>query len=123
MSTGQISIFDRVIQGRQRRTRVWLGILAALVVILVTGMAITLMLGQSFTPPQDVLRVLMGENVPGASFTVEHLRLPRAVLSVLVGMSFGRGWCGVPGYVGVTRWPARILLVSVPVPVPLLCLP
>ena len=85
MSTGQISIFDRVIQGRQRRTRVWLGVLAALVVILVTGMAITLMLGQSFTPPQDVLRVLMGENVPGASFTVEHLRLPRAVLSVLVG--------------------------------------
>lgn len=91
MSTGQISIFDRVIQGRQRRTRVWLGVLAALVVILVTGMAITLMLGQSFTPPQDVLRVLMGENVPGASFTVEHLRLPRAVLSVLVGMSFGLG--------------------------------
>lgn len=77
--------------GRQRRARLWWGVMAALVLILVTAIAVTLTLGQSFTPPQDVLRVLMGENVPGASFTVGHLRLPRAVLSVLVGMSFGLG--------------------------------
>ncbi len=49
------------------------------------------MLGQSFTPPKDVVRVLLGENVQGASFTVGKLRLPRAVLSVLAGLSFGLG--------------------------------
>ncbi|MDQ4679145.1 iron ABC transporter permease, partial [Stenotrophomonas maltophilia group sp. RNC7] len=52
---------------------------------------LTLMLGQSFTPPKDIVRVLLGEDVPGASFTVGKLRLPRAVLSVLAGLSFGLG--------------------------------
>lgn len=60
-----------------------------LVVGLLTGFALTLMLGQSVTPPGDVARVLMGEEVPGASFTVGRLRLPRATLSVLAGLSFG----------------------------------
>src|SRR5690606_25709253 len=47
--------------------------------------------GQSFTPPADVVRVLLGENVKGASFAVGELRLPRAVLSILAGLSFGLG--------------------------------
>lgn len=85
------NVVNSVRSGRQRRARLWRGVLAVLLLIVVIGIAVTLMLGQSFTPPQDVLRVLMGENVPGASFTVGHLRLPRAVMSVLVGMSFGLG--------------------------------
>lgn len=91
MTAGVTSMLSRVKMGRQRRARRWCGVMAVLVFIVVIGIAVTLMLGQSFTPPQDVLRVLIGENVPGASFTVGHLRLPRAVLSVLVGMSFGLG--------------------------------
>ena len=63
-------------------------ILLALVVVL---FALTLSLGQSFTPPSDVIRVLLGEQVGGASFTVGQLRLPRAVLAVLAGLSFGLG--------------------------------
>lgn len=91
MTAGVNSTLTRVQAGRQRRARLWYGVVAVLVLIVVTGTAVTLMLGQLFTPPQDVLRVLMGENVPGASFTVGHLRLPRAALSVLVGMCFGLG--------------------------------
>lgn len=53
--------------------------------------ALCLMLGQSYTPPTDVIRVLMGQDVPGASFTVGQLRLPRAVLAGLAGASFGIG--------------------------------
>jgi iron complex transport system permease protein len=49
------------------------------------------MLGQSFVSPQTVLRVLAGEGVPGQSFTVGQLRLPRAVVAVLAGLSFGLG--------------------------------
>lgn len=91
MSAALSGLHTRVRQGRQRRARAWLGVVTFLFLILILGVAVTLMLGQSFTPPQDVLRVLLGENVPGASFTVGELRLPRAVLSVLVGLSFGLG--------------------------------
>lgn len=71
----------------RRRTRLGLGLL----VLLAAGIALTLSLGHSLTPPLDVLRVLMGEDVPGATFAVRELRLPRAVLAILAGMSFGLG--------------------------------
>lgn len=76
----------RTARGRRRRR-----IAAALLVLLAVGFALTLGLGQSLTPPRDVLRVLAGEDVPGATFAVRDLRLPRAVLSILAGMSFGLG--------------------------------
>jgi iron complex transport system permease protein len=75
-------------QRRALRQRVVIGILCALVCGL---FALTLMLGQSFVPPADVVRVLMGETVEGASFLVGTLRLPRAMLSLLAGISFGLG--------------------------------
>ncbi|MDN5688782.1 MAG: iron ABC transporter permease [Brachybacterium sp.] len=52
---------------------------------------LSLMVGRTFYPPQDVLRVLVGQEVPGASFTVGRLRLPRAVLGLLAGACFGLG--------------------------------
>jgi iron complex transport system permease protein len=73
---------------RLGRRRVTLGILVALVGLL---FALTLVLGQSFTPPSVVLRVLVGEDVEGASFLIGTLRLPRAVMSVLAGAAFGLG--------------------------------
>jgi iron complex transport system permease protein len=66
-------------------------IITALLASILPLFALSLMLGQSFTPPLDVLNVLMGHEVPGASFTVGHLRLPRAVLAILAGLSFGLG--------------------------------
>lgn len=74
---------------RNHRSR-WL-LIASLTTILAAFFALTLTLGQSFTPPGDVMRVLLGENVPGANFTVGQLRLPRAILSVLAGLCFGLG--------------------------------
>ncbi|WP_222315484.1 FecCD family ABC transporter permease [Streptomyces cavourensis] len=57
--------------------------------VLVAAFAVTLMAGRTFHPPGDVWRVILGEQVPGASFTVGRLRLPRAVLAVVAGFSFG----------------------------------
>lgn len=71
----------------KQRTRM----LALLCACLLAGVLLTLMLGQSFTPLTTVLRVLGGAEVPGAGFTVRELRLPRAVVSVLVGACFGLG--------------------------------
>lgn len=75
---------------RSRRTRRCIG-LAAMIALILAGFALTLSLGQSLTPPGDVLRVLLGQDVPGASFTVGRLRLPRALMSVLSGLCFGMG--------------------------------
>ncbi|MCU4182131.1 iron ABC transporter permease [Bosea sp. BH3] len=70
------------------RQRVTVAVLALLVCFLVV---LTLVLGQSFTPPADVVRVILGETVEGASFLVGTLRLPRALLLLLAGLSFGLG--------------------------------
>jgi iron complex transport system permease protein len=65
--------------------------LAALLGLVVLLFGVTLSVGKSVVPPADVLRVLLGEPVPGASFTVGQLRLPRALLSALSGLCFGLG--------------------------------
>ncbi len=84
-------IYDQLISTRRRKARTRFLLILSLVVILGSVFALTLMLGQSFTPPGDVLRVILGEDVAGASFTVGQLRLPRAILSILAGLSFGLG--------------------------------
>lgn len=75
-------------RARDSRRRIVITILS---MILIAASAVTLMVGQSFTSPADVIRVLVGEEIPGVTFTVGQLRLPRALLSLLAGMSFGLG--------------------------------
>ncbi|WP_432083983.1 FecCD family ABC transporter permease [Streptomyces sp. WAC 04229] len=60
-----------------------------LLLLVAAAFATTLMAGHTYYPAHDVLRVVMGEEVPGASFTVGRLRLPRAVLALTAGFSFG----------------------------------
>lgn len=86
---GNPAAVERVAANRKKRfakRRLYIAVLAVLVAV---GFVFTLMVGQSFTPLDEVVRVIMGEDVPGASFTVGSLRLPRAALSVLVGFAFG----------------------------------
>jgi iron complex transport system permease protein len=77
--------------GRRSRSARRRAVTLALAALLLVAFALTLMLGQSFTPPSEVLRVLAGHDVPGAGFTVGQLRLPRAVVAVLAGACFGLG--------------------------------
>ncbi|MCZ0961352.1 FecCD family ABC transporter permease [Paracoccus benzoatiresistens] len=86
-----MTALDLITAGRLRRASRRRTVIAAALAMLLAGFALTLMLGQSFVAPQTVLRVLAGQEVPGASFTVGQLRLPRAVLAVLAGLSFGLG--------------------------------
>lgn len=74
----------RVRRAHRRRT-----VIAVLAVLTVAAFALTLMAGDTFYRPGEVFRVILGEQVPGASFTVGRLRLPRAVLAVAAGFSFG----------------------------------
>lgn len=70
---------------RHRKVTLGLATLAAGLFLL------TLMVGQSATPPGDLLRWALGEEVADLSFTVGQLRLPRAILGTLSGLCFGLG--------------------------------
>lgn len=73
---------------RGRRRRAVIGLLAAAVLVV---FVLTLMVGRTFYGPGEVLGVVLGQDVPGASFTVGRLRLPRAVLAIAAGLCFGLG--------------------------------
>lgn len=85
-ATIALVVRTRVRQARRRRL-----VVALLTALVLVAMAVSLMVGQRFYPPGDVLAVILGEQVPGASFTVGRLRLPRTVLAALVGLAFGLG--------------------------------
>ncbi len=74
---------------RRRRTRRRAAVTGGLIAAVVLVYAVTLMVGNTFYTPDEVARVIAGEQVPGASFTVGELRLPRATLGLLSGLAFG----------------------------------
>lgn len=74
---------------RRRRVRRRAIIIGGLVVATVLAYLTTLMVGNTFYSLGEVARVVLGEDVAGASFAVGDLRLPRATLAVLAGASFG----------------------------------
>ena len=88
MSAGTLEAV-RLVRSRHGRRRA--AILAFLALLILGVFAASLMFGHSFYTPDEVLRVIAGQDVPGASFTVGELRLPRAIVAVLVGLCFGMG--------------------------------
>lgn len=84
-------VVDEIARGRRRRARQRRTAATVLAVVLLVVLATTLMVGKTFYGPSDVVRVVLGETVPGASFTVGVLRLPRAVTAVLAGAALGLG--------------------------------
>jgi iron complex transport system permease protein len=74
-------------QEKRRRLR-WFAILFFLVI---GAFLLALMAGQTYTPITDVIGILSGQSIPGADFTVGQLRLPRALLAIASGVSFGLG--------------------------------
>ncbi|WP_149359640.1 FecCD family ABC transporter permease [Lolliginicoccus suaedae] len=88
-STGTPIDAGAVAASRRRRSIRYRVITLALAVGVLTAFTVSLMLGQTFYTPIEVARVILGDTVPGASFTVGELRLPRAVLGVMAGFSLG----------------------------------
>nr|WP_084638218.1 iron ABC transporter permease [Gordonia shandongensis] len=84
-----MTTIDAVRASRTARTRRRVLVLAALATVLLGLFATALMVGQTFYPLGAVWDVVVGRRVPGASFTVGELRLPRACLAVLSGFAFG----------------------------------
>jgi len=87
-AAGTVALVAGARRGRNRRRRL---VIAVLAVAIAAVYATSLMVGHTFYSPSDVLGVVLGQDVPGASFTVGTLRLPRATLALLVGLCFGIG--------------------------------
>jgi len=79
----------RIAAGRRSRSRQRLVVSLVLGALVLALFAVSLMVGNTFYGPGEVIRVIFGEQVPGASFTVGQLRLPRATLALLSGAAFG----------------------------------
>lgn len=78
-----------IVEGRRARTRRHLLLTLVLGASVLVLLALSLMVGRTFYGPGEVLRVILGQQVPGASFTVGELRLPRATMGLLSGSAFG----------------------------------
>lgn len=61
-----------------------------LLLVLTVGLCLIMLLyGKTNYSLTTVTRVLLGEQIQGASFTIETLRLPRMLCGLLVGIAFG----------------------------------
>lgn len=83
-----------IMVGRIKRRRRFLLVTSLLAITAFVLSCTMLMLGNTIYPISDVISVLLGEEVQGASFAVGTIRFPRMVAGVFAGFAFG-----VAGYV------------------------
>lgn len=82
---------DRVRAARRGPRRRQSLVVLTLAVLLLGAFSARVLLGDyTFTVP-DFFRILLGAEIPGASYILMEVKLPRAVLAVLVGAAFGLG--------------------------------
>lgn len=85
------SFAGMIAASRRQKKRRRLGQFTILLLLVVGGFFLTLMAGQTYTPITDVIGILSGQSISSADFTIGQLRLPRALLAIASGVSFGLG--------------------------------
>jgi iron complex transport system permease protein len=78
-----------IMMGRLKRRRRFVLVTSLLAIIAFALCGTMLMLGNTIYPVSDVISVLMGEKVKGASFAVGTIRFPRMAAGVFSGFAFG----------------------------------
>lgn len=112
-----------IMAGRRARHRRHAVATIVLGLLLFALAAVALMFGNSFYTPGEIIRVILGETVPGASFTVGELRLPRTALAILAGFAFGiagvtfqtllRNPLASPDIIGITEGASAAAVVGI----------
>ncbi|KUP09439.1 iron ABC transporter [Bacillus coahuilensis p1.1.43] len=82
---------DLIMVGRKKRIRRYVVVTSILALLAIALCCTMLMLGNTIYPIQDVIRVLLGEDVKGATFAVGTIRYPRMVAGLFAGFAFGVG--------------------------------
>ncbi|MCH7321469.1 iron chelate uptake ABC transporter family permease subunit [Solibacillus sp. MA9] len=80
-----------IMKARQQRTRRFVLTTSILVLLALALCATMLMLGNTIYPVKDVVAVLLGEDIKGATFAVGTIRLPRMLAGLFAGFAFGIG--------------------------------
>lgn len=78
-----------IMRGRNQRYRRWLLVTGLLAVLLCMLCCAMILLGNTIYPVSDVIRVLAGEQIQGASFAIQTIRLPRMLAGLFAGFAFG----------------------------------
>lgn len=80
---------EDILKGYYLRKKRWILVTGLLMVLTIALSLGALLLGNTFYPLDVIMRVLMGEEIKGATFAVATIRLPRMLSGLLVGMAFG----------------------------------
>ncbi len=80
--------------GMRKRKRRWVFVTSLLAILAVVLCCAMLLLGNTIYPANVVIRSLMGEEIAGANFAVNTIRLPRMITGLFAGFAFG-----VAGYI------------------------
>ena len=83
------ALIQRLRGARNQRSKQRRIIIAVLSLLVLAMIVLSLCLGQTNYSPAQVWQVIQGHKVPGASFTVGTLRLPRTAIALIAGLSFG----------------------------------
>lgn len=75
--------------GRAVRRRRWAAATMLLIILTATLCVSMLLLGNTNYSFETAVRVLLGENIQGASFAIKTLRLPRMLAGLFAGFAFG----------------------------------
>lgn len=75
--------------GRRQRHHRWLLVTLSMTALAVALCLAMLLMGNTIYPLMDVLRVLAGEEIKGASFAISTIRLPRMLAGLFAGFAFG----------------------------------
>jgi len=76
-------------KGRNLRRRRWALVTTVLAVMACALCCAMILLGNTIYSIPDVTRVLLGEQVKGASFAINTIRLPRMLAGLFAGFAFG----------------------------------
>lgn len=90
-STDMASALDAVRGARRGPRTHHRRVVGGLLLAVVGAFAVRVLLGDYTVTIPDFVRILTGDQIPGATYIVMESKLPRAVLAVLVGLAFGVG--------------------------------
>lgn len=78
-------------RGFIRRKRKYVVAMLGLGIAAICLALLSLYLGNTIYPMETIVRVLLGEEIKGASYAINSIRLPRMLAGVLAGIAFGMG--------------------------------
>lgn len=88
------SLITEIRAGKKQRAHRWAATLLLLAIIAAAACIALLIFGTVYYPLPVVIDVLMGEQVKGANFAIETIRLPKMLGGLFAGFAFG-----VSGYI------------------------